>query len=197
MYRQNSSSKDPRGSWAGYRQYFLLQCFLNFNVHSTHQGFLLKCKLWLSKFEMGLKFCICNKFPGGPQALSSKELQYHSWEFNVMGTDPSVKEHHACSGYLLLCIKPAAKQSGLQHNVLFCELIGLSSVELTGHLSSSCHQKLVRAVWFSVLNVQEGSLMWLAADTRCCRGAQVGLLTVMPPCGLSMWLGLLIALWLF
>lgn len=75
-------------------------------MHSTHQGFLWKCKLWLSKFEMGLKFCICNKFPGGPQALSSKELQHHSWEFNVMGTDPLAKQHHVCSGYLLLCIKP-------------------------------------------------------------------------------------------
>lgn len=89
------------------------------------------------------------------------------------------------------------KQSGLQHNVLFCELIGLSSVELTGHLSSGCSQKLVSAVWFSALNVQEGSLTRLAADTRCCQGAHVGLLTVTPPCGLSMWLGLLIAWWLF
>ena len=53
---------------------------------------------------MGLKFCVCNKLPD-PQALSSKEPQYHSWEPNVMGATPSVKEHQARSGHLLLCIK--------------------------------------------------------------------------------------------
>ena len=46
---------------------------------------------------MGLKFCVCNKLPDGPQALSSKEPQYHSWELNVMGATPSVKEHQARS----------------------------------------------------------------------------------------------------
>ena len=63
---------------------------------------------------MGLKFCVCNKLPD-PQALSSKEPQYHSWEPNVMGATPSVKEHQARSGHLLLCIKtpPSPKQSDL------------------------------------------------------------------------------------
>ena len=119
---------------------------------------------------MGLKFCVCNKLPDGPQALSSKEPQYHSWELNVMGATPSVKEHQARSGPLLLCIKPppSPEQSDLLPSYYSSGLIWLSSVGLSGHPSCSCSQIFIGAVWFSVWNVQEGSLMWLAADPRCC-----------------------------
>lgn len=113
-------------------------------MYSIHQGLLLKCRLWLHKFEMGLKFCICNELPGDAQALSSNELQYYSWEL-IIGTDPSVKDYHAFPGSLLLWIKSPSKQSDLKHSLLSCGLIGLSSVIPTWGHSCSCCQKLAGA----------------------------------------------------
>lgn len=140
--------KGFKESEAEYSQYWPQQCFLSFNVHLIHQGLLLKCRLWLHKFEMGLKFCICNGLLGGAQALSSNELQYHSWELLIIGTDPLVKEYHACPGSLLLCIKSPSKQSDPKHHLPFRGLIGLSSVVPTGGLFCSCRQKLAGAVVF-------------------------------------------------
>ena len=63
---------------------------------------------------------------------------------------------------------------------------------LIGGLYCSCNQESAGAVVFCVEHPRR-LLTWLAADTGCCQGAQVGLPTVIPSHGLSTWLEPLIA----
>lgn len=47
---------------------FLGWCLLHCEVHMSHPGVLLKCRLWFSGSRKGLSICISNKLPGEANA---------------------------------------------------------------------------------------------------------------------------------